>query len=92
MFAVRVRTISPAGVQQDSHKTYYEVSDALTVAEIERRNALIPTGREEDPTHFGADFRTSYKVTGRHGESVEVSIINESTGEYVTLRDPVFED
>ena len=83
MFTVKVLSISPAGVRTTVECDYYEVFDALTVAEIELRNALIPTGWAE----VTEPDRLSYEAYSfRTGESVKITVVN-AEGIPVTLRD-----
>lgn len=83
MFSVNVFSASPAGVEVNTTRDYYEVSDALTVAEIEFRNALTPIGRMIVASYD----RLSYEVEGAYGERIVVTVRNDQ-GECITLRDP----
>ena len=85
MFTVEVKERTPAGVILINRRDYYDAHDALTVAEIERKTALIPTGRTEefDPHNL------AYEIEGAHGDRINITVTDTHTGSYITLRDPM---
>lgn len=87
MYTVVVTEISPGGVRTITERDYYEVSDALTVAEIELKNSLLPIGRIETTIE---EERLEYRIEDKYGTMIFVKVTGtrrDGTEYNVTLRE-----
>lgn len=72
MFTVHVKTTTPEGQTEYRSRDYYEKFDAVTVANIEKRNALIPTNAVE----FSTNDQMMFHIKQFGGGTVEVWVVD----------------